>query len=180
MTVLDSARLRFEPMQEAHYDGLRRLNGDPHVMRFISGQPETPDDTHAVIARVKARWEALGYAWWSLIERDSGELIGAGCIQHLGHDTANPHEIGWRLRPDRWGQGYAIEAAERMARFAFDDLEVPLLCAICDPANTASRRVMEKLGMTYRGVETWHGTPFTAYGINRATWTLRHGHGMAT
>jgi RimJ/RimL family protein N-acetyltransferase len=180
MTVLDSARLRFEPMQEAHYDGLRRLNGDPLVMRFISGQPETPDDTHAVIARVKARWEALGYAWWSLIERDSGELIGAGCIQHLGHDTSNPHEIGWRLRPDRWGQGYAIEAAERMARFAFDDLGVPLLCAICDPENAASRRVMDKLGMIYRGVETWHGTSVTAYGINRATWTLRHGHGMAT
>lgn len=55
MTVLNSARLRFEPMQEAHYDGLRQLNSDPLVMRFISGQPETPDDTHAVIARVKAR-----------------------------------------------------------------------------------------------------------------------------
>jgi RimJ/RimL family protein N-acetyltransferase len=135
MPILDSARLRFEPMQDAHYDGLRRLNSDPLVMRFISGQPETPDDTHAAIARVKARWETLGYAWWSLIERDSGELIGAGCIQHLGHDTSNPHEIGWRLRPDRWGQGYAIEAAERMARFAFDDLGVPLLCAICDPEN---------------------------------------------
>lgn len=175
MTVLDSARLRFEPMQDAHYDGLRRLNGDPLVMRFISGQPETPDDTHAVIARVKASWEALGYAWWSLIERDSGELIGAGCIQHLEHDTSNPHEIGWRLRPDRWGQGYAIEAAERMARFAFEDLEVPLLCAICDPANAASRRVMEKLGMTYRGVETWHGMSVTAYCIDRATWTRRHG-----
>ena len=175
MTVLNSARLRFEPMQEAHYDGLRQLNSDPLVMRFISGQPETPDDTHAVIARVKARWEALGYAWWSLIERDSGELIGAGCIQHLEHNTANPHEIGWRLRPDRWGQGYAIEAAERMARFAFDDLGVLLLCAICDPANAASRRVMEKLGMAYRGVETWHGTSVTAYGIDRATWTRRHG-----
>ena len=175
MTILDSARLRFEPMQDAHFDGLRRLNSDPLVMHFISGQPETPDDTHAVIARVKARWETLGYAWWSLIERDSGELIGAGCIQHLGHDTANPHEIGWRLRPDRWGQGYAIEAAERMARFAFDDLAVPLLCAICDPANAASRRVMEKLGMTYRGVETWHGMSVTAYCIDRATWTRRHG-----
>ena len=180
MPILDSARLRFEPMQEAHYDGLRRLNSDPLVMRFISGQPETPDDTHATIARVKARWEALGYAWWSLIERDSGELIGAGCIQHLGHDTAYPHEIGWRLRPDRWGQGYAIEAAERMARFAFDDLGVPLLCAICDPENAPSRRVMDKLGMTYRGLETWHGTSVTAYGIDRATWTLRHGHGMTT
>ena len=39
MSILTSARLRFEPMQDAHYEGLRVLNGDPAVMRFISGQP---------------------------------------------------------------------------------------------------------------------------------------------
>jgi RimJ/RimL family protein N-acetyltransferase len=175
MTVLESARLRFEPMCEAHYDGLRVLNGDPDVMRFISGQAETADETRAAIARVAARWKALGYAWWSLIERDSGELIGAGCIQHLEQDTANPHEIGWRLRPDRWGRGYAIEAAERMARFAFDALDAPLLYAICDPANTPSARVMSKLGMTYRGEEVWHGKPVAAYSVDRAAWAQRHG-----
>ena len=174
MTVLESARLRFEPMQDAHYDGLRLLNSDPAVMRFISGQPETAEETRAAIARVAARWQMLGYSWWSLIERDSGELIGAGCIQHLEQNTTNPHEIGWRLRPDRWGRGYAIEAAERMARFAFADLDAPLLCAICDPANTPSRRVMDKLGMMYRGEEVWHGEPAATYALARADWALRH------
>ena len=173
MTILHSARLRFEPMSDAHYDGLRVLNGDPEVMRYISGQPETPEDTRASIARVQARWDTLGYSWWSLIEEHSGQLVGAGCIQHLGHDPANAHEIGWRLRPDRWGRGYAIEAAERMARFAFDALEAPLLCAICDPANTRSSRVMHKLGMALRGEEVWHGQPVLVYQIDRAAWSAR-------
>lgn len=177
MAILHSARLRFEPMAQAHYDGLRVLNADPAVMRYLSGRPETPDETHAAIARVQARWSALGYAWWSLIERDTGELVGAGCIQHLGHDPANPHEIGWRLRPDRWGRGYAIEAAERMARFAFEGLEAPLLCAICDPANTPSRRVMEKLGMHCRGEETWHARPALVYEIDLAGWRARAARG---
>ena len=168
--ILHSERLRFEPMSEAHYDGLRVLNGDPEVMRHISGQPETPDDTRASIARVQTRWASLGYSWWSLIEAESGELVGAGCIQNLGHDPANAHEIGWRLRPDRWGRGYAIEAARRMARFAFDDLQVPTLCAICDPANDKSARVMEKLGMRDRGREVWHGQESLVYQLARAEW----------
>jgi RimJ/RimL family protein N-acetyltransferase len=170
MTILHSARLRFEPMSEAHYDGLRVLNADPEVMRYITGQPETAEETRASIARVSARWETQGYSWWSLIEQETGELVGAGCIQHLGHDAANPHEIGWRLRPDRWGRGYAIEAARRMAGFAFDDLQAPLLCAICDPANTASARVMEKLGMRFQGKEVWHGELNLVYRIERAAW----------
>lgn len=173
MTVLHSARLRFEPMCDAHYDGLRVLNADPDVMRFISGQPETPAETRASIARVRARWDTLGFGWWSLIEADSGELVGAGCIQHLAQDPANGHEIGWRLRPDRWGRGYALEAAERMARFAFDDLGVPQLCAICDPANTRSAHLMEKLGMQLRGRETWHAREALVYQIARTAWAAR-------
>lgn len=173
MTVLHSARLRFEPVTDAHYDGMRALNGDPEVMRYISGQPETPEETRAVIARVKARWETIGYSWWNFIEHDTGDLVGAGCVQHLGQDPANPHEIGWRLRPDRWGRGYAIEAAERMARFAFEELQAPLLCAICEPANARSSRIMEKLGMRYRGEEVWHGRPTLVYEIDRDAWQAR-------
>lgn len=176
MTVLHSARLRYEPMNEDHFDGLRVLNGDPEVMRHISDRPETAEETHATIARVQARWREHGHAWWCLIEVDTGELVGAGCIQHLGHDPANPLEIGWRLRPDRWGRGYAIEAAERMARFAFDELGAPLLRAICAPENVKSARVMERLGMRACGHETWHERDVLAYEIERTTWLARSGN----
>lgn len=175
MTVLHSARLRFEPVTDAHYAGMRVLNGDPEVMRYITGQAETPEETRAIIARVKLRWETIGYSWWNLIETDSGELVGAGCIQHLGQDPANALEVGWRLRPDRWGRGYAIEAAERMACFAFEELGAPLLCAICDPANLRSAHVMQKLGMRLRGQEEWHGRTTLVYDITRAAWQARGG-----
>lgn len=170
MSVLETARLRLEPMSEAHYVGLRVLNGDPEVMRYITGAAETPEETHAVIARVQERWARFGYSWWSFIERQTGELVGAGCIQHLRHDPANPHEIGWRLRPNRWGMGYALEAAQRMARFAFEDLEAPLLCAVCDRDNERSAHLMRKLGMRLRGEEVWDGYPVLLYEIDRAGW----------
>lgn len=170
MTLLLTARLRLEPFDEAHLDGLHELNSDPEVMRYIGGQPETREETAASIERVKARWAEWGYSWWSFIELDSDLLVGAGCIQHLGKDQALPHEIGWRLRRDRWGRGLASEAARCMASHAFDTLRAPQLLAVCDPANTDSARVMQRLGMRYRGLERWYDADCAVYGIKAAEW----------
>jgi RimJ/RimL family protein N-acetyltransferase len=168
VTFLTTARLRLEPICPAHYEGLRVLNADPAVQRYIAGRPETPEETSAMIARVQGRWQQFGYSWWSFIEGDTGELVGAGCIQHLGHDPANEHEIGWRLRPDRWGRGYASEAARRMPAFAFDELKEPSLAAICHPENADSSKVMRRLGMRYRGDEIWHAQTVAVYDISAA------------
>jgi len=165
MTVLHTARLRLEPICLEHYAGLRVLNADPLVQRYIAGRPETPEETAAMIERVQGRWREFGYSWWSFIEQETGELVGAGCIQHLGHIPSNEHEIGWRLRPDRWGRGYAGEAARRMASFAFDELKAPTLAAICHPDNADSAKVMRRLGMRYRGDEVWHGQTVSVYDI---------------
>ena len=170
MTILTTARLRLEPICPDHYAGLRLLNADPLVARFIGGKPETPEQTLAMIERVQGRWRTLGYSWWSFIEKDTEELVGAGCIQHLGHDRANAHEIGWRLRPDRWGRGYATESARRMAAFAFEDLKAPRLAAICDPRNLDSARVMQRLGMQYRGEEVWNAQAVSVYELSLEAW----------
>jgi len=170
MTILHTGRLRLEPFADAHFDGLYAMNRDAQVMRHITGRPDTPEDTRAMLERVKRRWAEWGYSWWSFFELDTGALVGAGCIQHLGRDRANPHEIGWRLRRDRWGRGYASEAARTMAAFAFETLRAPLLTAVCQPANTASAHVMTKLGMHYRGMEHWYDTELACYAMSAQAW----------
>jgi RimJ/RimL family protein N-acetyltransferase len=173
MTILTTPRLRLEPMDDAHLDGLQAMNSDPEVMRHILGRPETREETMAAIARVKARWAAWGCSWWTFIERDTGEIIGAGCIQYLGKDTANPLEIGWRLRRDKWKQGYASEAANAMAAFAFETLDAGLLCSICHPENTGSAQVMQRLGMKYKARERWDDMDVSVYSMTRADWDAR-------
>ena len=170
MTILTTPRLRLEPIDDCHFDGLQAMNRQPDVMRFISGAPETPEQTRAMIALVKERWATYGFSWWAFIERESGELVGAGCIQYLGRDPANPHEIGWRLVPQRWGQGLASEAARAMAGWAFDTLQAPQLCAVRHPDNHDSAKVMRRLGMRYRGVEEWYGKPHALHAMTRADW----------
>jgi len=173
MTVLNSERLRLEPFDDHHFDSLQAMNRQPEVMRYLSGRPETPEQTRAGIALVKERWTEYGFSWWAFIEKETERLVGAGCIQYLGRDPANPHEIGWRLVPDKWGQGLASEAAHAMAAWAFDSLAAPLLVAVCKPDNRDSAKVMARLGMRYRGEESWYDGPHATWEIARADWLAR-------
>lgn len=184
MTVLHTARLRLEPYDDTHFEGLQAMNRLPEVMRYISGEPETPEQTRAGIERVKARWQQFGYSWWAFIHRESGRLAGGGCIQHLRREAEQPTdptrlrdhplEIGWRLHPDFWHQGLASEAAQAMAAFAFDRLQAAELLAVRDPDNLASGRVMDGLGMRYRGLETWYGLPLATHAVSRQDWYRSH------
>lgn len=170
MTILATARLRFEPLDDSHFAGLQAMNADPEVMRWLGGRPATPDETRAMIARVRMRWEAWGYGWWALLDAADGALVGAAGIQHLGFDRANPHEIGWRLRRARWGQGLATEVARAIVRHGFEVLGAPRLCAIRHPDNAASLRVMEKLGMRDAGLQCWNGEQVAVRELARADW----------
>lgn len=170
MTLLLTPRLRLEPLQDHHFDGLYLLNSDPRVMRYITGRPDTPVDTQAMIDRVKARWAELGYSWWGFIRQEDGMLIGCGCIQHLNRDPTGPLETGWRLRPDCWSQGYASEAARHMVGWAFATLRPDLICAVCQPENTPSSTVMERLGMRYTGTGRWYDMDCRRFDITSEQW----------
>lgn len=181
MTILTTARLRLEPFDLSHLDGLHEMNADPEVMRYLSGRPETREETIAAIERVQARWREFGHSWWSFLDRESGHVVGAGCIQHLRRtdtplpDRTCPLEIGWRLRRDHWHQGLASEAAVAMADFAFKGLAASELYAVCDPQNAASAAVMRRLGMNELGIETWYGRSLSTYRTTAQRWASRKG-----
>jgi len=176
VTLLATARLSLVPFTDEHVGGLNTLNSDPEVMRYISGRPETREETVAMVERVKARWTAFGYSWWSFMERDSGELVGAGALQNLRRgatpapDPACPLEIGWRLRRDRWHRGLATEAARAITAFAFDVIHADEIYAVCHPDNVASAAVMKRLGMQDCGLQTWYGKSVTTYQIHARQW----------
>ena len=169
MTILTTERLRLVPFTDEHLDGLSVMNSDPEVMRYLSGRPETRDETVVFVERVKRRWIEFGYSWWSFIEKESGEIVGAGALQNLRReatpspDPSCPLEIGWRLRRDCWHKGMASEAARAIAGFAFDTVHADELYAVCHPDNVASINVMQRLGMQYTGLQTWYGKNLATY-----------------
>ena len=113
----------------------------------------------------------------------SGRVAGADCVQYLRRAAepptdldilrSNPLQIGWRLHPDYWQQGLAGEAAARMASCAFEDVATTELLAVRHPDNAASARVMDRLGMRFRGHELWYGKSLATHVLGHAEW---HGH----
>lgn len=88
---------------------------------------------------------------WAVTLRDTGKMIGTCGFTRLDFNH-NLAEIGYVLNPDFWGHGIAAEAVKRVMEFAFMELNVHRVEAKYMVGNDASRRVMEKCGMTFEGV----------------------------
>ncbi|NNS07680.1 GNAT family N-acetyltransferase [Erwinia sp. JH02] len=164
---VETARLRLEPYHDSHYEGLRVMDNDSGVMRYISkGIVKTPEETWESIRRVQARWHKYGFSWWAIKEKASGAIVGAACLQYLANVEGAPLEIGWRLVPEQNGKGYATEAAKAIIDFAAEQTGATYLVAVADPENTPSQRVMQRLGMTYKAIEQHYDVPCVVYELS--------------
>ncbi|OIX90680.1 GNAT family N-acetyltransferase [Pantoea sp. Ae16] len=164
---LETARLMLEPFNDSHYEGLRMMDNDPSVMRYINkGIVKTPEETWESIRRVQSRWESYGYSWWAIKEKASEIIVGAACLQHLANVEGAPLEIGWRLVPQHNGKGYATEAAKAIVEFAAVQRSATYLVAVADPENIPSQKVMQRLGMAYKAIERHYDTLCVVYELS--------------
>jgi [ribosomal protein S5]-alanine N-acetyltransferase len=97
-------------------------------------------------------------------ERSSGALIGDGGLHPLG-GVGPDVELGYTLARSAWGRGYATELGRALVEYAFTALRVPRVVAQVEPANTASRHVLAKLGMSERETRTAYGRPHLLYAL---------------
>lgn len=165
-TIVETDRLRLVPFAPDHLDGLYAMNSDPEVMRYL-GAPQTRDQVAEWITGQQVKWAAHGFGWWAVFAREADALVGAACLQHLAHIKTNPLEIGWRLMTSAQGKGYATEAGRAAMDYGFDVVGETYLMAVTDPENKASARVMERLGMTYIGIQTHYDVDCVTYEIHR-------------
>jgi RimJ/RimL family protein N-acetyltransferase len=154
---LETERLVLRRFTGADVDALSELDGDPEVMRFITGGRPTPrdvirDETLPRFLRAYERFEGFGV--WAAVERSTGEFLG--WFEFYPPDGRGPEEaeLGYRLLRSAWGRGYATEGSRALIRKGFAELGVRRVVAETMAVNAASRRVMEKAGLTY--VRTFH------------------------
>ena len=140
-----------------------RVFGDPDVMRFIPrGASPSLERTRATIERFIAHEREQGFGLWAVELKETGELIGdAGLF--LVEGTGPEVEVAYHFGKESWGQGYATEAAVACIDFGFRECGLTEIIAICYPEHVASRRVMEKAGMTYAGEAQYYGTDVVKY-----------------
>jgi RimJ/RimL family protein N-acetyltransferase len=147
---LRTERLLLRQWLPSDAEPFARLNADPLVMKHF---PSTlsREESDATIGRINTHVQLYGFGLWAVEVPDVAPFIGfVGLIVPRFETHFTPCvEIGWRLAAEFWNYGYATEGAQAALRFAFEVLRLEEIVAITIPANTASRRVMEKIGMTY-------------------------------
>lgn len=147
--ILETPRLILRTWTEEDASAAFRIWGDPRVMRYVDdGVPLVDvEAARCVLGRAMVAQEHLGISLWPVLDKASGEIVGA-CGFHR-HDGGPALELAYHIVPDHWGRGLASEAARGCLRHAFEVLKAPRVVALIDPENTASRRVLEKLGFVF-------------------------------
>ncbi|KNX35987.1 GNAT family N-acetyltransferase [Luteipulveratus halotolerans] len=179
--VLRTTRLRLEPLGDEHLDHLVELDGDPEVMRFLTGRARTRAQVEALQpARTDPAFDQAGIGFW--VGFDGDMFIGWWLLTTPdGPEFGGPEsvEIGYRLMRAQWRRGYAAEGARELLRYVFEDTSYTRVYADTMAVNVGSRGVMEKIGMAYE--RTYYATfehplPGTEqgeviYAITREGWT---------
>jgi RimJ/RimL family protein N-acetyltransferase len=144
-------------MGPADLDEMAVLLGDPDVMAYYPA-PKTRDEAAAWIAWNQENYARDGHGLW-LLETRGGTFVGDCGLtwQRVGDDLRL--EVGYHVRADLQGRGYATEAAAACRDLARDVLGADELVAIVHPDNAASRRVAEKLGMRHLADDTTGALP---------------------
>ena len=144
MPALQTARLLLRPFTRADFDALTPIYGDPDVMRYMrTGNPAPRERVAFIIDYYIRYWQEHPFGLWC-VDLD-GEPIGfTGLSVPWFRDGV---EVGWRLRSEHWGHGYAPEAATECLRYAFQDLALDEVISFTAPTNTKSQRVMQKIGL---------------------------------
>ncbi|WP_245724905.1 GNAT family N-acetyltransferase [Micromonospora citrea] len=160
---------------------LVELDGDPEVMRYLTGGRPTPPE--AVRERILPRMlehyrRPPGLGWWAALRRGPGEFLGWFEFRPVRDGDVREVELGYRLRRAAWGGGLATEGCRALIAKGFTELGVERVTANTMTVNTASRRVMEKAGLRFvrTYVEDWperidgseHGE--VEYALTRQQW----------
>jgi RimJ/RimL family protein N-acetyltransferase len=157
---LETERLILRRFTMDDVDNLVALDGDPEVMRYITGGPPTPRETleHDHLPYYLTCYERYeGYGFWAAIEKATGEFLGWFHFRPADGAPEDEPELGYRLRRSAWGKGYGTEGSRALIRKGFTELGVRRVVAFAYQENVASTRVMENAGMKL--VRTFRLTP---------------------
>jgi RimJ/RimL family protein N-acetyltransferase len=180
--MIETERLYLRDWREDDAEPFYRHTNTPAVMRWLGGVKDRAFLDEVVTSRFMRWQEERGFTFWVVERKEDGEFLGF-CGLKIADDAGSPvegeYEVGWRLREDAWGQGYAKEAAAASLDHAFGALGAQRVVALTVEGNTPSWGLMERLGMTRRPDLDYEGPAWAegiviVYTIGRDEWTRRN------
>lgn len=179
--VLQTERFELRAMQRGDAPAMFRIMNDERVMRYFGHRPMLLlGEAIERIEDVRVAFEEHNGVRWAIVDRADGRFIGTCGFWRLMKAHARA-EIGYELAPDWWGKGAMPEALAAALTFGFTRMGLHSVEAQIHPANTGSRRVLEKLGFVQEGLfqENYYDqfeaqfNDTAVFSLLKATWLSR-------
>ena len=147
--VIETPRLRLRRVFRADIDDLSEATSDPKVTKYEPWGPYDRDETVQMLENIIAQLESGLCTEWAVERKEDAKVLGLVHLNKIDffHRSA---EIGYWLSRKCWGRGYATEGVRALTEYAVKTLRMDEIFAVCHPENTASLRVLEKIGMKYQ------------------------------
>jgi ribosomal-protein-alanine N-acetyltransferase len=164
--TVETSRLKLRPFTEQDEESLYQiLRGDDVLRYFPNPIPPDREKVAKLIAAQLKHWGDHGFGWWAVESLEEGELMGWNGLQFLP-DTEEI-EVGYLLGRPFWDKGFATEGAKAGLEFGFDGLGLETIIGLVHPENEGSKRVLEKLGMSFVEQAEYFGITVLRYVLPR-------------
>ena len=167
--VAETGRLLIRLPENGDASACYAIHADPDVMRWLGGsRTSSVEDELERIAAARSMHDELGFAMWTVEEKNSGEIVGlAGLfpVELEGPDI----EVAYHFRKDRWRRGYATEAAQACIDYGLAVAGLTTIVGLVDPPNKASQRVLEKCGMKFLGTAHHYDKDLLKYSLDSSS-----------
>lgn len=174
--TIETSRLTIRLVTQADLPALLEYNADDAVTRYLPyASWRGMADAQEWLARAEARLAAREALQFVAVQRETGSVIGSCLLFHFDEPSRRA-ETGYLLGRKHWGAGYMFEAMRALVDFAFAQMNLRRLEAEIDPRNTASAKLLQRLGFLREGHlrERWELkgelSDSGLYGMLRADW----------
>ena len=166
--LLETKRLIINTPEAIDFDNLYALQADADVMQYIGQGVRTPAEVRSGLEKAIAHQKKYGFSLGCVFEKESGVFVGRAGLIHLGYDDTQPDiEVAYALTKAAWCKGYATELASAIINWGFQHLSITKLVAVINPSNDRSRRVLEKVKMSYMGRAHYWNSEVALYAIHK-------------
>jgi [ribosomal protein S5]-alanine N-acetyltransferase len=164
MEGIETARLRLRMFTPGDLDDLYPIFSDPDVVKYMNkGEPASREETEYALTSIINHWQQHGCGRWAVVSKETQKLIGYGGLRNF---SGKP-ELVYLLAKSYWGMGLATEIAKACLRWGFEERGFESIIAVTKPDNRASRRVMEKIGMSFDRDDKFQNMDVVFYSISR-------------
>ncbi len=163
--ILQTDRILLREFDLSDIDDMALMYSDEEVMKYIGlGGPVDSTGTERMIKGFIESYRVRGFGIWGCVDKSTGRLIGH-CGFNLLPDKLT--EIAYLFDKPFWGKGFATSISAQVLDYGFNRLGLDEVVALAYPENTASIRVMQKIGMSPSGSRSYFGREFVFYTIEK-------------